>query len=247
MSVNRCPGQDQRFWKPGDIFETTCPHCEGAIEFWKDDPKVKCPGCGRTVANPKFDMGCAEWCQYAEACLGSSAAAAIDEGTLRARLVDEMKAVFGDDLKRIAHALAVLEAAEEIAAVEGGDPLIVKAAAVLHDVGIAEAEAKHGSAAPKHQEVEGPPVARRILEKLGVAPDAADLICRIVGSHHTAGDPEAQGSEFRAVWDADRLVNFREECPTVAPEARARHIEKVFRTETGKALARDRFVGSEVR
>ncbi len=244
MSVNRCPGQDQRFWKPGDIFETTCPHCGGAIEFWKDDPKVKCPGCGRTVTNPKFDMGCAEWCQYAEACLGSSAAAALDAGTVREQLIDEMKGVFGDDLERIAHALAVLEVAEQIAAVEGGDPLVVKASAVLHDVGIREAEAKHGSAAPKHQEAEGPPIARRILEKLGVAPEAIDHVCRIVGSHHSGGDVDTP--EFRAVWDADHLVNFRDECKATDPEARRRHVEKVFRTATGKALARDRFVRSGV-
>ena len=41
----RCPGQDQRFWKPGDIFEVKCPGCGGAVEFFKDEPKLKCPKC----------------------------------------------------------------------------------------------------------------------------------------------------------------------------------------------------------
>ena len=66
----RCPGQDQRFWKPDDIFEVKCPGCGGTIEFFKDEPKLKCRKCGKMVINPKIDFGCAEWCQYAEQCVG---------------------------------------------------------------------------------------------------------------------------------------------------------------------------------
>jgi len=69
----RCPGQDQRFWKPGDIFEVKCPGCGGTVEFFKDEPKMKCRKCGQMVANPKIDLGCAQWCQYAQQCLGVSA------------------------------------------------------------------------------------------------------------------------------------------------------------------------------
>jgi hypothetical protein len=28
-----------------------------------------CPGCGAKVRNPNLDLGCAEWCKYAEECL----------------------------------------------------------------------------------------------------------------------------------------------------------------------------------
>ena len=66
----RCPGQDQRFWKPEDIFEVKCTGCGVSVEFFKDEPKLKCCKCGRIVVNPKIDLGCAEWCQYAEQCLG---------------------------------------------------------------------------------------------------------------------------------------------------------------------------------
>jgi hypothetical protein len=65
----RCPGQDQRFWKPGDIFEVECPGCGRTIEFFKDEPKLKCRNCGQMVINPKLDLGCAQWCKYAEQCL----------------------------------------------------------------------------------------------------------------------------------------------------------------------------------
>lgn len=66
----RCPGQDQRFWKPDDVFEVKCPGCNQTIEFFKDELKLKCHKCGRMVINPKIDLGCVEWCKYAEQCQG---------------------------------------------------------------------------------------------------------------------------------------------------------------------------------
>jgi len=36
----KCPGQDMRFWKPGDIFDTQCPKCGRRIEFFKDESGV---------------------------------------------------------------------------------------------------------------------------------------------------------------------------------------------------------------
>ncbi|MGB2755966.1 MAG: hypothetical protein WBD75_06130 [Phycisphaerae bacterium] len=73
MPISQCPGQDKRFWKPDDIFESPCPECGAAIEFWKDNVRRRCRGCGATVANPRFDMGCAAWCRFAEQCLGAAA------------------------------------------------------------------------------------------------------------------------------------------------------------------------------
>lgn len=64
-----CPGQSQMFWKPGDIFEVNCPECGGKVEFFKDDVARKCKNCGRKIKNPKLDLGCVEWCQYADECM----------------------------------------------------------------------------------------------------------------------------------------------------------------------------------
>lgn len=69
MPINRCPGQNQQFWKPRDIFESPCPRCGAAVEFWRDDLRCRCRACGAVVPNPRHDMGCAEWCPYAQACL----------------------------------------------------------------------------------------------------------------------------------------------------------------------------------
>ena len=62
------PEPDQRFWKPQDIFEVDCPACGAAVEFFKDEPAVKCHVCGCPVRKPKIDAGCLRWCRYAGEC-----------------------------------------------------------------------------------------------------------------------------------------------------------------------------------
>jgi len=236
----RCPGQDQRLWKPEDIFEVKCTGCGGAVEFFKDEPKLKCPECGQIVVNPKIDLGCAEWCQYAEQCLGVSDVK--DLKAVRDRLIDEMKIVFGGDQKRIDHALAVLDYAEQIQNAEGGDPLIVRAAAILHDIGLHEAERKHGSSAGKHQEIEGPPIAEEILKKYEISAEAVEHICRIIANHHSAKDIDT--TEFRIVWDADRLVNIPAEFPDAGNDKLRELIDKTFKTDEGRRIAVESLLNS---
>ena len=230
----RCPGQDQRFWKPGDIFEVKCPACDQAVEFFKDEPKLKCRNCGQEVANPKIDLGCAEWCQYAEQCLG------IQVGAVRERLIQEMEKVFAADQRRIDHARAVLNYAEQIQVAEGGSPLVVKAAAILHDIGIHEAERKHGSSGAKYQEMEGPPIAKAVLERQGVPADIVEHVCRIIASHHSAKDIDT--TEFRIVWDADWLVNLSSEFSDASRERLTEIIEKTFKTHKGREIATETFL-----
>jgi len=236
----RCPGQDQRFWKPEDIFEVQCPGCGQTIEFFKDEPKLKCRKCSRVVVNPKIDLGCAEWCQYAEQCLGVNVVKNLK--VMRNKLIDRMKDVFGDDQKRIEHALAVLDYAEQIQNVEGGDPLIVRAAAILHDIGIHEAERKYGSAAGKYQEIEGPPIAEEILKRYDVAAEAIEHICRIIANHHSAKDIDT--TEFRIVWDADWLVNIPADFPGASKEKLQEIVEKTFKTNEGRKIATELFLKS---
>jgi len=234
MPISQCPGQDKRFWKPDDIFESPCPECGAAIEFWKDDVRRRCRGCGATVANPRFDMGCAAWCKFAEQCLGAAAVRETED--VAGALIAEMKKVFGADERRVRHALGVLDYAERILARENGDPLVVKAAAVLHDIGIHEAERKHGSAGGKYQEMEGPPIARQILERVGVDAERAEHVCRIVGSHHSGRGIDTP--EFRVIWDADWLVNLFHEEPRPDVETVRTAADRAMKTATGRELAR---------
>jgi ferredoxin len=66
----QCPGQNRQFWKPEDIYDVKCPNCQTQVEFWKDDIYRRCKNCGQSFMNPKFNHGCAEWCQNAKYCIG---------------------------------------------------------------------------------------------------------------------------------------------------------------------------------
>ncbi len=159
---------------------------------------------------------------------------------MRDKLIEKMKNVFGDDQKRIDHALAVLDYAEQIQSVEGGDPLVIKAAAILHDIGIHEAEKKYGSTAGNYQEIEGPPIAEKILRSFELADEIIEHICRIIANHHSAKDIDT--TEFRIVWDADWLVNIPDEFGSKSKDELAKLIDKIFKTKTGHQIAVKLFV-----
>ena len=236
----KCPGQDWRYWKPGDIFETQCPKCGGRIEFCKDEVRRKCR-CGHEIVNPKLDFGCAQWCPYAEQCVGTMPEEAKErqkteqKNSLRERIALEMKKYFGTDFKRVHHAIKVARFAEQILKMEGGNPLVVIGAAYLHDIGIHEAERKHGSTAGNYQELEGPAIAKEILEKLNVEKEMTDEICDIVGHHHSPRDEEILN--FQILYEADWLVNLEEEGISKDREKVEKVIAKQFKTVTGKQLA----------
>ncbi len=147
-----------------------------------------------------------------------------------------MKEFFGDDRRRILHALSVLAYAEAISRVEGGDPYVIAAAALLHDIGIPEAERKYGSSAGNYQEVEGPPIARRLLAELGAEERIIEEVCRIIASHHSPGEVDTKN--FKILYDADWLVNLPEEFPQADEEKLEAIIEKVFLTRMGRDMAR---------
>lgn len=156
--------------------------------------------------------------------------------TMTEKLIAQMVRVFGDDVKRINHAMSVLWHAQRIRAAEGGDELVVDAAATLHDIGIHEAEKKYGSAAGKYQEIEGPPIASRILESLDITGERAEHICCIVGNHHSARDIDS--IEFSCIWDADWITNIPEEFRNMDRQKLASFIDKVLRTQTGREIAK---------
>ncbi len=98
-------------------------------------------------------------------------------------LLMAMEAYFRGDTRRISHARRVTRYAEELLKREGGDYLIVMGASVLHDIGIHEAERKYGSTSGRYQEIEGPPIARRILARLGFEQNQINEICDIIAHH----------------------------------------------------------------
>jgi HD superfamily phosphodiesterase len=167
-----------------------------------------------------------------------------DTPEIRESLIARMASVFGDDSRRIDHAMAVLGYAESILADSPGVcGLVVRSAAILHDIGIHAAEQKHGSSSGKYQELEGPPIAREILESMDIDPGAVDHICRIVANHHSARDIDTP--EFRIIWDADWLVNIPDEHDTSDSKSISELIDKVFKTPTGRTTAQELFLRKE--
>ncbi len=156
------------------------------------------------------------------------------------KLIEAMGNEFGDDQKRISHALSVLKYAQGILLKNGGESRVVIAAALLHDIGIQEAERKYGSSAGKYQEIEGPPIARRIMEDIGFDESTIEHVCRIVGSHHSGRDIDT--IEFRILWDADWLVNIPDEFAGSSKEKLKVTIDKIFKTTSGKKKAYKLFV-----
>lgn len=160
---------------------------------------------------------------------------------LKTKLTKSLIEHFGDDDRRIEHALRVTSWAERIMETEGGDREVILSVGLLHDTGIKPAEALEGSSSGKLQEKYGPPVVRSILEQIGLSEDKIVESCEIVANHHTpSGIP---GANFAILWDADMLVNIRDDIKLTDPESTKRLIERSFRTETGKRLARREFVG----
>ncbi len=150
---------------------------------------------------------------------------------------------FEGDAKRAQHFAKVYFFAERIAEGERAFKKVaetVRAAAIVHDVGIRPAEEKYGRCDGKLQEQEGPAAAETLLAKAGYEREEIARICYLVGHHHTYS--AIDGADFQILVEADLLVNFYEDGVSSAGIAAA--VGKIFRTETGKKLAREMFCAS---
>lgn len=155
-------------------------------------------------------------------------------------LIAEMTEYFQKDPKRVGHFLKVYGFAKTIGECEGLDAEtmeILQIAAVVHDIGIPESIAKYGSSAGKYQEMEGPEVAKELLERLECPEDVIERVCYLVGHHHTYRD--IQGEDYQILVEADMLVNLYEDHES---EETAHNLyEKIFRTKTGRMMLENQF------
>jgi len=163
--------------------------------------------------------------------------------TIRETLIKAMEVYFNGDTRRITHAHRVTGYAEKLIELENGDYSTVIGAAVLHDIGIHQAQKKHGSTSGKYQQIEGPPVARGILTGLGFDRDQINEICEIIAHHHSPG--KVTSNNFRILYDADWLVNLRDEYDIRDKDKLSQIIEKVFLTQSGKTLAREIYIEAD--
>lgn len=158
--------------------------------------------------------------------------------------IDRMKKYFGKDKKRIDHSLSVLKYALAIASGEGTDDdtqKIVVISAIFHDIGIKNAEIKYNSSAARYQEIEGPPVARKMMEENNEDKNMIERVCYIIGHHHTMS--AIDGLDFRIIWEADMIVNIEGEGYVKYGEDYLKKlIEKNFATNSGKKIVKDLYL-----
>ncbi|MFW6137734.1 MAG: HD domain-containing protein [Spirochaetota bacterium] len=238
--MQECPGAKKLKQPFPEI--VACPDCGGEVEIWSDELRASCPECGTTVTRYQ-EMSCLEWCEMARECVGEKAYNRYMTNravTLKQKLLEEMVNFYGDERKWVDHTREVLSYAEEILKTEQGDWYIVVPAAILHDVGIKIAQQKYGSYAGPLQEKEGPPVARKILLKVGLNMESIDEICSIIAHHHSPG--KIKTKNFSILYDADWLVNLRDEYNVKDRKKLSGIIAKVFLTETGRKLARKMYL-----
>jgi hypothetical protein len=139
MEQMKCPGQDTRYWKPGDIFVAECPKCGAEIEFFKNDTRRRCAWCGHLFYNPKIELGCAEWCQYAEKCVPDLVRAKKAAQNFKELLGEQVRHYLTDDPAAWERTEAAVHQAQQLLKAEGGDPKVVLAAVLLHRVDPAQA------------------------------------------------------------------------------------------------------------
>ena len=139
------------------------------------------------------------------------------------------------------HTLKVLAAAEKIAEAEKLPDGFLRESTVLgcifHDIGIPEAQKKHGSIDGPWQEKEGPAVARQLMAVLGVRPDILERVCYLVGFHHTKD--RVDGMDFQLLWEADFIVNVEEKNLVFTRDDIGAAIQANTTTAMGTRLARE--------
>jgi len=155
--------------------------------------------------------------------------------------IQKMIEYFSPDAQRINHALKVYGFAKCIAGNEKVSPSemqVIELAAILHDIGIKEAERKYNSCSGHYQEIEGPAVARQLLCGIDLKADLLERICFLIGHHHSYH--KIDGIDFQILVEADFLVNIFEE--NMAPNVINTIVNKHFKTNSGKLLVKSMYL-----
>lgn len=156
------------------------------------------------------------------------------------KLIQEMIAYDKGDPKRVGHFLKVYGYAKTIGRLEeipAPTQEILEVAAITHDIGIRTSLKKYGSDAGGYQQIEGPPIARKMLEELKFRPEVIDRVCYLISRHHTYDGID--GLDYQILVEADFLVNIMEEGSS--KEVAIKAYQNIFKTSCGKKICREMF------
>jgi len=159
---------------------------------------------------------------------------------LKNKIIKKMMEVFEYDNIHINHTYRVLDYAQELSEIENADLDIVILSAILHDIGILACKKRYKSTEGQLQEIEGPPIAKIIMESLNIDEEVIKEVCGIVGCHHSPG--EIKTVNFKVIWDADWLVNLPDVYNMKDKEKLTQIINDTFMTPAGLKKAREFFL-----
>ena len=161
-----------------------------------------------------------------------------------ARLLAAM-ADYDRDPALIHHFTKVHGFASAIGVMEGLDEetqFILETAALVHDIGIRNAQRQYGRSDGKLQEAIGPGEAEALLRSLGgYTEEQIQRVTYLVGHHHTY--THVEGLDYQILIEADFLVNLYEFADRYRSILAAE--ERIFRTRSGKQLL-ERMFGQKI-
>ena len=147
-------------------------------------------------------------------------------------IINEMISYYANDPRRFNHFLKVYSFSKSIGELEKLDEemqYILEIAAIMHDIGIKISEEKYNSSAGNYQEIEGPPVAREMLEMLGFDEKIIERVCFLIGHHHTYS--KIDNIDYQILIEADFLVNIYED--EIKYDSIVSIKDKYFKTKAG--------------
>jgi DNA-directed RNA polymerase subunit RPC12/RpoP len=234
----RCPGQNTMFWKPDDIYDVKCPSCGAKVEFWKDDSKRSCK-CGHRFLNPKRDLGCLEYCKYAEQCMPDMFQGESLKALYRDRLLVAAKIALKPEDARLKRTQEIAEVAEEILDGEGGQPKVVFAATILGDL-VMNSQSQGGQGVSSSQGESPMAIVTKVLADLGTEKEVIDQVCQIIEDRINGTSSEEINHKIFS--DALLVADLSEKKTLLEGKAIERLIDSKIKTETGKNLAREKLL-----
>lgn len=157
------------------------------------------------------------------------------------KVAEAMYRYMAGDVKRINHFTKVHGFAKVIGEAEITDSrtlAILEAAAYTHDIGIKLSEEKYNSSSGYYQQIEGPAEAEKLLRPLGFDEEFIQRVKYLISRHHKYVNID--GLDCQILIEADFIVNAFED--EVSKETITDIYNKIFKTETGKAIMRSLYL-----
>jgi hypothetical protein len=142
------------------------------------------------------------------------------------------------DPKRIQHSIKVHSYSKLIGQLENLNKktlFILESAAILHDIGIKNCEAKYNNTSGPLQEKEGKIVGNEILKSLNYKESYIKRILFLISNHHSYD--KIDNIDFQILVEADFIVNIEEE----NSKENNSIYKNLFKTKNGKIIFKEMF------